>query len=207
MPLALRCITLGRILLVSCLLAGARGPAREHRLAHPTVELGGARGVLAPKAVQDFWGCEAAGGLSSLLFSCQRGPSHCACGAAINQVHPKDLEQWVDLGGRVPPAAPPRGWVVPDGGFVDASAAFPGVVWLTLRGLDVINNIPSSENLSLSFEGITSGPFASAAAFAVARRGGFVRRLAPSRFEEIGGIFPWPSLGVLPPPDRLPPPN
>jgi hypothetical protein len=164
----------GRILLVSRLLAGARGPACEHRLAHPTVELGGARGVLAPKAVRDFWGLEAAGGLSFLLFSSRRGPSHCACGATINRVHSKDLEQRVDLGGRVPPAAPPRGWVVPDGGFADASAAFPGVVWPTLRGLDVIDDIPSLEKLSSSSEGITSGPFASAAAFAVARRGGFV---------------------------------
>jgi hypothetical protein len=180
----------GRILLVERLLAGARGPAREHRLAHPTVKLGGARGVLAPKAVRDFWGLEAARGLSSLLFSCRRGPSHCACGAAINRVHPKDLEQWVDLGGRVLPAAPPRGWVVPDGRFADASAAFPGMVWPTLRGLDVIDDIPSSENSSSSFEGITSGPFASAAAFTIAQRGRFVQRLAPSRFEETQGNFP-----------------
>jgi hypothetical protein len=41
----------GRILLVSRLLAGAWGPARELRLAHPAVELGGVRGVLAPKVV------------------------------------------------------------------------------------------------------------------------------------------------------------
>jgi hypothetical protein len=41
----------GRILLVSCLLAGARGPARELQLAHPAIELGGARGVLAPEVV------------------------------------------------------------------------------------------------------------------------------------------------------------
>jgi hypothetical protein len=165
------------------------------------------RGVLAPKAVRDFWGLEAAGGLSSLLFSCQRGSSHCTCGAAINRVHPKDLEQWVDLGGRVPPAAPPRGWVVPDGGFADASAAFPGMVWPTLRGLDVINNIPSLENLSSSSEGITSGPVASAAAFAVARRGRFFQRLTPSRFKETRGNFPpvLPPLDCLPPPDCHPP--
>jgi hypothetical protein len=86
----------GRILLVSRLLAGARGPARELRLAHPAVELGGVRGVLAPEVVQDFWGLETAGGLSSLLFSCRRGHSHCACGAAISRVHPKDLERRVD---------------------------------------------------------------------------------------------------------------
>jgi hypothetical protein len=53
---------------------------------------------------------------------------------------------WSLLGGLVLPAAPPRGWVVPNGGFADDSAAFPGVVWPTLRGLDIINNIPSSEN-------------------------------------------------------------
>ncbi len=58
----------GRILLVSRLLVGARGPARELRLVHPAVELGGTQGVSAPKVVQDFWGLEAAGGLSSLLF-------------------------------------------------------------------------------------------------------------------------------------------
>jgi hypothetical protein len=41
----------GRMLLFSRLLAGARGPARELWLAHPAVELGGVRGVLAPKVV------------------------------------------------------------------------------------------------------------------------------------------------------------
>jgi hypothetical protein len=84
------------------------------------------------------------------------------------------LLSWSLLGGLFPPAAPPRGWVVPDGWFADASTAFPGVVWPTLRGLDIINNIPSSENSSLLSKGITSRPFAPAAAFAVARRGGFV---------------------------------
>ncbi len=82
----------GQILLVSRLLAGAWGPAHELRLAHPTVNLGGVWGVLAPEVVRDFWGLEAAGGLPSLLFSCRRGHSHCACGAAISRVHPKDLE-------------------------------------------------------------------------------------------------------------------
>jgi hypothetical protein len=116
---------------------------------------------------------------------------------------------WSLLGGLVPPAAPSCGWVVPDGGFADASVAFPGVVWPTLRGLDVIDNIPSSENSSLSSKGITSGPFASAAAFAVARRGGFVRHLAPSRFEETQGNFPPAVFGRFasagpPPTARLP---
>jgi hypothetical protein len=69
-------------------------------------------------------------------------------------------------------------------------AAFPGVAFLTLHGIDVIVDIPSSKNLSSSSEGITSGPFAPVAAFAVARRGGFIRRLAPSRFAETQGICP-----------------
>jgi hypothetical protein len=102
---------------------------------------------------------------------------------------------WSLLGGLVLPAAPPNGWVVSDGGFADASAAFPGVVWPTLRGLDVINDIPSSENSSSSSKGITSGPFAFAAAFAVVRRGGFVRCHAPSRFQETWGNFPPANFG------------
>jgi hypothetical protein len=61
-----------------------------------------------------------------------------------------------------------------EGTLTKSLAAFPGVVWLILRGLDVIDNIPSLENLSSSSEGITSGPFAPAAAFAIVRRGGFV---------------------------------
>ncbi len=97
-----------------------------------------------------------------------------------------------------------------DGGFADASVAFPGVVWPTLRGLDIIDNIPSLENSSSSSERITSGPFASATAFAVARQGGFFRRLAPSRFEETQGNFPLAVFGRFtsagpPPTARLPP--
>jgi hypothetical protein len=119
------------------------------------------------------------------------------------------LLSWSLLGGLVPPAAPPRGWVVTNSWFADASAAFPGEVWLTLCGLGVTDDIPSSENLSSSSEGITSGPFAPAAAFAVARRGGFVQRLAPSRFEETRGNFPPAVFGCLasagpPPPTELP---
>ncbi len=87
----------GLILLFLRLLAGARGPACELRLVHPAVELGGVGGVLAPEVVRDFWGLKAAGGLSSLLFSCQRGHSHCACCAAISRgVHPKDSKRQVD---------------------------------------------------------------------------------------------------------------
>ncbi len=86
----------GQILLISRLLAEAWGPARKLRLAHPAIELGGVRRVSAPEVVQDFWGLGAAGGLSSLLFSCQRCHSHCACGATISRVHPKDLEQRID---------------------------------------------------------------------------------------------------------------
>jgi hypothetical protein len=63
------------------------------------------------------------------------------------------------------------------------------VVWPALRGLDVVDYVPSSENSSSSSEGITSGPFAPAAAFAVARRGGFVQCLAPSRFKETRGTL------------------
>jgi hypothetical protein len=77
-----------------------------------------------------------------------------------------------------------------EGASTKSLAAFLGVVWLTLRGLDVIDDIPSSENLSLSSKGITSGPFAPAAAFAVVRQGGFVQRLAPSRFKETQGNLP-----------------
>jgi hypothetical protein len=97
---------------------------------------------------------------------------------------------WRLLGGFVPLAAPPRGWVVPDGWFADASAAFPGVECPTLSGLDVIDNIPSLENSYSLSKGITSGPFAPAAASTVARGGGFVRRLAPLRIEENRGNFP-----------------
>jgi hypothetical protein len=77
-----------------------------------------------------------------------------------------------------------------EGASTKSLAAFPGVVWPTLRGLDVINNVPSLENSLLLSKGITSGSFAPAAAFAVARRGGFVRRLAPSRFKETQGTLP-----------------
>jgi hypothetical protein len=77
-----------------------------------------------------------------------------------------------------------------EGASTKSLAAFPGMVWLTLHGLNVIDNIPSSENSSSSPKGITSGPFAPAAAFAVARRGGFVRCLALSKFEETRGNLP-----------------
>jgi hypothetical protein len=77
-----------------------------------------------------------------------------------------------------------------EGASTKSLVAFPGVVWPTLRGLDVIDDIPSSENLSLLSKGTTSGPFAPAAAFANARRGGFVQHLAPSRFEETRGNLP-----------------
>jgi hypothetical protein len=71
-----------------------------------------------------------------------------------------------------------------EGASTKSLAAFPGVVWPTLRGLDVINDVPSLENLSSLSKGITSGPFAPAVAIAVARQGGFVPRLTPSRFKE-----------------------
>jgi hypothetical protein len=77
-----------------------------------------------------------------------------------------------------------------EGASTKSLAAFPGMVWPTLRGLDIIDDIPSSENSLLPSKGITSRLFAPAAAFAVARRGGFVRRLAPSRFEETQGNLP-----------------
>ncbi len=109
----------------------------------------------------------------------------------------------------------------------------PFIALTTLRGFDVNVNNASSMGSSLSSDGITSGPFASAAAFAavrrprlasavafaVARRGGFARRLTPSKFYETQRIFPsavfWrfagadlPSTTGLPslPPDVLPTP-
>jgi hypothetical protein len=58
--------------------------------------------------------------------------------------------------------------------------------------------------LSPSSKGITSGPFAPAAAFAVARWGWFIQRLAPSRFEETQGTLPpavfWRFAAAGPPP-------
>ncbi len=85
---------------------------------------------------------------------------------------------------------------------VDAVSTTGGVVRPPLRGFVGIVDVASSCSLSslsddasscssssLSDE-IPSGPFAPGAAFAVARRGGFPRRLAPSRFEDPRGIFP-----------------
>ncbi len=64
------------------------------------------------------------------------------------------------------------------------------MVWPPLHSLKVVDNVPSSENSLLLSKGITSGPFAPAAAFASARRGGFVRRLAPLRFDKTQGTLP-----------------
>jgi hypothetical protein len=77
-----------------------------------------------------------------------------------------------------------------EGALTKSLAAFPGMVWPTLHGLDVIDDVPSSENSSTLSKGITARPFAPAAAFAFARWGGFVQRLAPSRFKETQGTLP-----------------
>jgi hypothetical protein len=77
-------------------------PARKLWLAHPAVDLGCVEGVATPgrpKVIQDLEGLEASQGLFSLFLHCRRGHSHCACGASITQVHPKDLERRVDDGG------------------------------------------------------------------------------------------------------------
>jgi hypothetical protein len=65
-----------------------------------------------------------------------------------------------------------------------------GIVRPPLRGFVGLVNVASSPCLSSSSDGITSGPFSSPAAFAVAGRRDFMRRLAPSRFEDTRGIFP-----------------
>jgi hypothetical protein len=78
----------------------------------------------------------------------------------------------------------------PDAALPSDVVLSTGVVLPTLRGFAILVDVASSTGLSSLSDGITSGPFASAAAFAVARRGGFARRLTPSRFEETRGIFP-----------------
>jgi hypothetical protein len=85
---------------------------------------------------------------------------------------------------------------------VDAVSTMGGIVGPPLQGFVSIVNIALSCSLSSSSDDasscsslsssdeIPSGPFAPVAAFAVARRGGFGRRLAPSRFKDPRGIFP-----------------
>jgi hypothetical protein len=65
-----------------------------------------------------------------------------------------------------------------------------GVVRPPLRGFVGLVNVASSPCLSSSSDEITSGPFSSPAAFAVAGRRDLARRLASSRFEDTRGIFP-----------------
>jgi hypothetical protein len=80
----------------------------------------------------------------------------------------------------------------------------PVIALMTLRGFDVDADNASSMGSSSLSDGIISGPFASAAAFAavrrprlasavafaVARRGGFARRFTPSKFDDTRRIFP-----------------
>jgi hypothetical protein len=65
-----------------------------------------------------------------------------------------------------------------------------GIVLPTLQGFTVIVGVASLMGSLSSAAGITSGTFASAAAFAVVRHRGFVRLLVTSRFEETQGIIP-----------------
>jgi hypothetical protein len=88
-------------------------------------------------------------------------------------------------------AAPRRGLAAFPGAVLPADKVLPtGIVRPPLRGFVGIVDVASSPRLSLSSDGITSGPFLSTAAFAVAGRRDFARRLAPSRFEDTQGIFP-----------------
>ncbi len=77
------------------------------------------------------------------------------------------------------------------------------VVRSPLRGYVGIIDVALSPRLSSSSDGNTSGPFASAAAFAVARQGGFARCLTPSRFKETRGVSPtavlWRFAAASPP--------
>jgi hypothetical protein len=88
-------------------------------------------------------------------------------------------------------AAPRRSLAAFPGTVLPAEEVLPtGVIRPPLRGFVGIVNVASSPCSSSSLDGITSGPFLSTAAFAVARRRDFARCLAPSRFEDTQGISP-----------------
>ncbi len=71
------------------------------------------------------------GAFFSLFFSCRRGHSHCACGASITRVHPKDPEQRVDDRGGL-------------------GSHFPlNLIWLVHRGFWAKSEVPSSIFLAL----------------------------------------------------------
>ncbi len=108
---------------------------------------------------------------------------HCevrCCGHSRPRDRPRFVgrrsEAWL---GAFPGAVLPAYEVLPTGVVRPPLRGFVGLVDVALS--------PCSSSLS---DEITSGPFSSPAAFAVAGRRDLARRLAPSRFKDTWGIFP-----------------